>query len=95
MENELRELSKERKSQERWDRLWKESTGENIYIEFKAWCNAYKKGEGKNNPYIFAEFLKENNINLGFWQKKCIAKKYFGYDFEYNYDKKVWEITKK
>lgn len=83
MENTLREMAKERKKQESWERLWNESTGENIYTDFKAWCNAYNGGKGKFDAYVFAEFLKAQNINIGFWQRKYLAEKYFGYQFEF------------
>ncbi len=92
--NTLRELSKERHEKEHWDRAWKESTGENIYTEFKAWCNAYKKGQGKNNPNTFAEFLKAEKKTLTFYQRKYIAEKYFGFKFVYNQEKNDWEIKR-
>lgn len=92
--NELTEISKERKNKEHWDRLWQDSIGENIYTEFKAWCNAYKKGQGKDNPNTFAEYLKTENLELTFWQRKHLAEKYFGYKYEYKHDKEEWEIKK-
>jgi hypothetical protein len=71
------------------------ASGENIYWQFRAWCNAYKNGEGKNDARVFAEFIKENSITLNWYQRKCIAEKHFGYVFTYNYDKGDWDIERR
>lgn len=68
--------------------------GEDIYIEFKVWCNAYNSGNGKNNAKLFAKFLKEQEIELNFWQKKYLAEKYFGYKYNFDRKKSDWEIKK-
>lgn len=76
---------------------WKEHNksklnGEYIYSEFSLWCKAYN--EDRANAYAFAKFLKEQGIELTFGQRKYLAEKYFGYKYEYDYDKKDWEIKK-
>ena len=69
--------------------------GESVYLDFCIWCNAYHKGEGKNNPELFGTYLKENNTELNFWQKKHIAEKYFGWIYEWNVFENKWNIKKK
>ena len=69
--------------------------GETIYWHFRAWCNAYKNGQGKESAKVFAEYLKERNVVLNWYQRKCIAEKHFGYVFTYNYDKGYWDIEKR
>lgn len=68
--------------------------GENIYIKFVTWCLAFKGDKAVNSPNVFAEFLKAENIELDFWQRKHIAEKYFGYRFTWNSQKSEWEITR-
>lgn len=55
----------------------REHNGENIYIDFVAWCYAYEKDE--NNANVFADYLRRNNITLDDKQRYYLAKKYFGY----------------
>ena len=72
----------------------KELYGENIYSKFCIWCNAFNNSNGKTDANLFAKFLKQENIELTFWQRKHLAEKYFGYKYEYKHDKGEWEITK-
>jgi hypothetical protein len=69
--------------------------GDNIYWAFRVWCNAYKDGKGKNSAKVFTEYIKANSIVLNWYQRKCIAEKYFGYVFTYNYEKEDWYIEKR
>lgn len=84
---------KERSRQ--YESLHREATGENQYSRFCIWCNAFNEGQGKLNSKIFAKYLKEENIELNFWQKKYLAEKYFGFEYTYNYNKDKWLIKKK
>ena len=68
---------------------------EPFYTDFICWCNAFNHGEGQNDAKIFAKFLKEENIELNFWQKKHLAEKYFGYFYAWNGLEEKWEILKK
>lgn len=68
--------------------------GDDIYTLYCIWCNAFKQGKGKENPYLFAQFLWSENITLSFWQRKHIAETYFGYKFTYNYTLNDWEVTR-
>jgi hypothetical protein len=69
--------------------------GENHYTKFCVWCNAFYKGKGKNDAHLFAKFLEEEKVELNFWQKKHLAEKYFGYDYQYDSNNKKWKIIKK
>ena len=70
----------------------KEINGDYIYTRFCVWCNAYKNGQGKHDANIFAEYIKENNIKLNWWQRKRIAENYFNYKIEWN--GKEWKSKK-
>lgn len=69
--------------------------GETIYWRFRAWCNAYKDGKGKEDARVFAEYIKAENIVLTEYQRRCIAETHFGYVFTYNEEKGEWEIGKR
>lgn len=73
---------------------WK-SNGEDIYLRFCVWCNCYGKEEWKSNAKMFAKYLKDENITLGFWQRKAIAENHFWYVFTYDETKKDWEIKRR
>lgn len=62
-----------------------ENNGENAFIEFKLFCNAFGKQQNQAN---FIEWEKKNPLN--FWQKKHLFQKYFNYVFEYDHDKEKW-----
>lgn len=62
--------------------------GNFIYTMFSFWCDIHKGGKEKDNPKVFAEYLKCENISLTPRQRIYIAKRYFGYNFTYNYEKK-------
>lgn len=83
-----------RVQRERWERHCKQVRGEYIYVNFCVWCNAFNDSKGKNDAKLFAKFLKQENIELTFWQRKHLAEKYFGYKYEYDYAKGEWEIKK-
>lgn len=68
--------------------------GEDIYTNFCVWCNGYAKQTDKTNANIFAQWLKNNNITLTFWQRKNIAENHFGWEFTWKEDIKDWEIKK-
>lgn len=67
-------------------------TGENIYVLYCSWCNAFKNKELKNDAETFGEFLKQENIKLTFWQKKYICEKYFNIKIKHNSLLKKWQI---
>ncbi len=69
--------------------------GDSVYLDFCVWCNAYHKGEGKDDPVLFGAYLKETGQDLNFWQKKHIAEKYFGWIYEWNVYEEKWDIKKK
>lgn len=91
---QIRQLCYERQQAELWEQNRKKQNGEYIYVNFCVWCNAYNDGNGKNDAKLFAKFLKQENIELTFWQRKHLAEKYFGYKYEYDYAKGEWEIKK-
>lgn len=61
----------------------RDKNGDNIYLWFCVWCNINGDSTWKTSPKKFAEYLKAENVELGFWQRKSIAEKYFGYAFTY------------
>lgn len=73
----------------------KENTGHNIYTMFCIWCNAFNKGQGKNDPKVFGKFLKEEKIELNFWQKKNIAEKHFNWIYDFDTKNNKWNIKRK
>jgi len=76
------QCNKERLKAENYKYFNNEITGDNIYILYCSWCNAFKNRNLKNNAETFAEFLKKENIKLTFWQKKYIYEKYFNLKLE-------------
>lgn len=93
-EEQIREMVEIRKDKEAKENEVAKTRGEYEYTKFKCWCNAFKNGKGQNSARVFAEFLKEENIELTFWQKKAIAEKYFGYKYTYNYQEDTWDTKK-
>lgn len=97
-ENELRiallKAHQDRVDRERQEYETRERNGENIYLDFCIWCNAFKEMKGKNSDTTFAEYLKKENITLSFWQRKHIAEQYFGYQFTFDSNAKKWNICK-
>lgn len=93
-EEQIRQMQEERHRRERYEYQRKQVNGEYIYVNFCVWCNAYNDSKGKNDAKLFAKFLKQENIELTFWQRKHLAEKYFGYKYEYDYEKKDWEIKR-
>lgn len=88
-------LAKKQEADERARVCENEARGEYIYWRFRVWCNAYKDGQGKESARVFAEYIKANNIVLNWYQRKCIAEKYFGYVFTYNHEKEDWDIERR
>ena len=93
-EEQIYQMQAERNRREWWEHHCKQVRGEYIYVNFCVWCNAFNNSNGKNDAKLFAKFLNQENIELTFWQRKHLAEKYFGYKYEYKYDKGDWEITK-
>ena len=93
-EGQIRQIQDERHRREHWEHQRKQANGEYIYVNFCVWCNIYANKETKTDPKAFAKWLKQENIELTFWQRKHLAEKYFGYKYEYDYEKKDWEIKK-
>ena len=94
-DEQIRELCAARQRNELLEQERKKRNGEYIYVNFCVWCNIYANKETKKDPKSFAEWLKQENIELTFWQRKHLAEKYFGYKYEYDYAKNDWEIKKK
>lgn len=90
-EETIREMIRERQKEEHAQYLCSLRKCENEIALFKCWCNAFKGGDGKDNAEVFAEYLKENDINLDFWVRKQIAEKYFGFKFEFDYKTMKWK----
>lgn len=84
-----------RTRQEREQMHLRKITGENQYTDFCLWCNAFNKGQGKNDNQTFKRYMQEQNITLNFWQKKHLAEKYFGYEYKFDNDSRKWFIMKK
>ena len=93
-EEQLRIEHNSRILRESWERHFKQVRGEYIYVNFCVWCNIYAGKATKTDPKAFAKWLKQEKIELTFWQRKHLAEKYFGYKYEYDYEKKDWEIKK-
>ena len=62
-----------------------------LYNTFCIWCRINGK---KALEKYFKEYLSTKDKEVDFWLKKKVFEKYFGYTFEYDYDKKKW-ISKK
>lgn len=60
-----------------FDKIFRENSGENIYFYFTVWCYGFKTPQDVNNPYAFAEYLKNEKITLTPIQRQYLAKKYF------------------
>lgn len=61
------------------------ASGQAIYDTFCTWCFIFNGDKGRNNPVVFKRYLKEEKVELSFWQKKNLLEKYFGYTFDYDY----------
>jgi hypothetical protein len=94
-EKTIREMVEIRHRRERQQALTDSLNGEAEYTRFKCWCNAFKNGNGQTDAKVFAEYLKEESRELSFTAKKHLLEKYFGYEFEYNYEKHEWETHKR
>lgn len=94
LNDQLKQDRQNQLKQELWEIHCKKLNGEYIYVNFCVWCNAFNSSNGKTDAKLFAKFLKQENIELTFWQRKHLAEKYFGYKYEYKHDKQEWEIKK-
>ena len=94
-ESQIKQMRAIRIKQEHDEYIKKKLNGEHIYLDFCIWCNAFKKSEGKNDPEVFAEYLKETGTKLTFAQKKHIAETYFGYYGIYDDENEKWTFEKK
>lgn len=90
----LREMRNERVERERRERETRQALGEDVYTLFWVWCQAKRHGQDTDNDKVFSQYLKDNNIELSFWQKKYLAEKYFGYRYEWNNEQQKWYIGK-
>lgn len=91
-DNDIRLLQHERQMNDKILNRRFERSGNGIYACFCGWCNGEGKMELKKNARAFAKWLKDNGIELDFWQRKAIAETYFGYRYEWNGDE--WKIMK-
>ena len=73
----------------------RKALGEDVYILFKCWCTFFKNQQGYNNAEYFAQFLKEQNRTLNFWQKKHLLEEYFGYVFNWDMKNEKWDIRRR
>lgn len=94
-EKQIADMRASRIRQEQEEHTQKKLTGETIYIDFCVWCNAFRKSQGKTDPDVFAEYLKETETQLTFTQRKHLIEKYFGYTALYDYTTEKWTFTKK
>ena len=76
--------------------IWKdkEEKGEDVYLDYKIWCNTKARIDWKNNADVFGQWLKDNNISLTFYQRRYLAEKYFGARFTYDSNNQKWEIKR-
>lgn len=71
-----------------------EIRGDNIYTDFKVWCNSQGLSHLKTNEGAFSDWLKQNNIVLTDYQRRYIAENYFGYTVTWNYENNRWEFKR-
>jgi len=71
------------------------NNGEYIYIDYCLWCNAFNNGKFKEDYKKFIEYIKDNNIQVNFWQFKKISEKYFNFFYKYDSANKKWNIKRK
>lgn len=98
MDNFYQLANEEHEIKLRNERLIKEdknNTGESVYTMFCVWCNAFNKGNGKNDPEVFGKFLKQELIELNFHQKKHIAEKHFNWIYDFDLTNNKWNIKRK
>ena len=88
------EFRKRQAREEQYERQRKILLGDYIYSDYCLWCNAFNKGKGKNDAKLFAKFLRQEEIELNFWQRKHLAETHFEYKYKFNHDKNDWEINK-
>lgn len=84
----------ERRKKERTRAKNRAIYGEDVYVRFVTWCYAFKGEKAVKDPKMFSQFLKEEKIQLNFWQKKYLAENYFGFSYNWNMKESKWEISK-
>lgn len=90
----LHEMRNERVERERRERETRQALGEDVYTLFWVWCQAKRHGQDTDNPKVFGQYLKDNEIELTFWQRKHLAEKYFGYKYDWDNTKQKWNISR-
>lgn len=91
-DNDIEVLRHERQENDRIFGKRFERSGNGIYACFCGYCNGEGKTELKKNARAFAKWLKDNGIELDFWQRKAIAENHFGFAYEWNGSE--WKIRK-
>lgn len=90
----LTQIHKERVSCWKRDRRIRNLSGKNVYTMFLIWRDAYYSREEVKDFKLFGKYLKEEGIELTFWQLKYLAEKYFGYKYKYDVKMEKWTIEK-
>jgi hypothetical protein len=70
-------LEEKKREQERKDNELRKINGEDVYIYFCVWCNAFNNSNGKNNIKLFERFLSQENYQVNDYQLKYLKEKYF------------------
>ena len=89
------QVHNDRVRERHYDHLKKEECGEYIYHSFSLWCGCFEPNKDRNSAKVFAEYLKERNITLTFFQRKYLSEKYFGFKFEWDEEQNKWIIKRR
>lgn len=87
-----RQVHGERVTKRYIDYVKKSTNGDYIYSDFGLWCLAYSKD--RKNAKDFAEYLRVKEITLTPHQRRHIAKTYFGFKFNYDYENNKWVVDR-
>lgn len=90
----LAQIHSERISCRKRASCFRNLSGKNDYTMFRIWCDAYYSREKVKDVKLFGKYLKEEGIELTFWQLKYLAEKYFGYKYKYDVKTEKWTIEK-
>lgn len=90
----LKEMRNQRTAREQRERNNRKVLGEDIYTLFWVWCQAADRGKDIANTALFGQYLKDNKIELTFWQRKHLAEKYFGCRYEWDKSKGKWRVSR-
>lgn len=93
-ESLIMQENQERVERQVWERRISQNTGEDIYTDFCIYCNSKGNPLLRNSANAFGFYLKNECITLTEMQRRYIAEKYFGYKFNFIFEKKKWEISK-